>query len=84
VLALCPGATDTEFFNSMGKDVSLKKHSPQQVVNIALSALDQNRHYVISGFRNTFESLVLPRLLPRSVIAKLVASISQQLFKPLT
>lgn len=83
VLALCPGATDTEFFQAMGKDVSLSKHSPQKVVNTALSALEQNRHYVIPGFRNTFESLVLPRLLPRAVIAKLVANISQQLFKPL-
>ncbi len=83
VLALCPGATDTEFFNAMGRDVSLNKHSPQKVVSVALSALEQNRHYVIPGFRNTFESLVLPRLLPRAVIAKLVASISQQIFKPL-
>ncbi len=83
VLALCPGATDTEFFNTMGKDVRLRKHLPQKVVTVALSALEQNRHYVIPGFRNTFESLVLPRLLPRAVIAKLVARISQQIFNPL-
>ncbi|MBX9254947.1 SDR family oxidoreductase [Desmonostoc muscorum CCALA 125] len=81
VLALCPGPTDTAFFNAMGQDLTLKKHSPQEVVRIGLSALEENRHYVIPGLRNTLESNVLPRLLPRVALAKLVSSISQKVFQ---
>lgn len=81
VLALCPGATDTEFFQAMGRDVKLKKHSPQKVVRLALVALEHNRHYVIPGFRNNVESRFLPRLLPRALVAKLVGSISQRIYR---
>ena len=81
VLALCPGATDTAFFNTMGRDVTLKKHTPEKVVQVALAALDQNRHYVIPGLRNTLESALLPRLLPRSLVARLVGTLSQRAYK---
>jgi uncharacterized protein len=81
VLALCPGATDTAFFNTMGRDVNLKKHTPEKVVQVALAALEQNRHYVIPGLRNTLESALLPRLLPRSLVARLVGTLSQRAYK---
>jgi short-subunit dehydrogenase len=81
VLALCPGATDTAFFNTMGRDVILKKHTPEKVVEVALSALERNRHYVIPGLRNMLESALLPRLLPRSTVARLVGSLSQRIYK---
>lgn len=81
VMALCPGATDTAFFSAMGRDVNLKKHSPDSVVQAALAALDNKRHYVIPGLRNTFESAVLPRLLPRSVLARLVGTLSKRIYK---
>ncbi|MBD3887347.1 SDR family oxidoreductase [Phormidium tenue FACHB-886] len=81
VLALCPGATNTDFFSAMGRDVIAGKHSPQQVVRVGLSALEHHQHYVIPGFKNSFESNILPRLLPRAVMATLVGSISQRAFK---
>ncbi|MBW4582779.1 MAG: SDR family oxidoreductase [Tildeniella nuda ZEHNDER 1965/U140] len=81
VLALCPGATNTEFFNAMGRDVVAGKHSPQKVVRVGLSALEHNRHYVIPGFKNSFESNILPRLLPRAAMAALVGTVSQRAFK---
>ncbi|MBW4662497.1 MAG: SDR family oxidoreductase [Drouetiella hepatica Uher 2000/2452] len=81
VLALCPGATNTEFFNAMGRDVVAGKHSPQKVVHVGLSALERDRHYVIPGFKNSFESNILPRLLPRAAMAALVGSVSQRAFK---
>lgn len=81
VLALCPGATETSFFNTMGRDVVAGKHSPQRVVEVGLSALEQDRHYVIPGFKNSFESKILPRLLPRAAMAKLVGIVSQRAFK---
>lgn len=81
VLALCPGATDTSFFDAMGRDVVAGKHSPQQVVRVGLAALEQGRHYVIPGFKNSFESNILPRLLPRAAMATLVESVSRRAFK---
>ncbi|MEM8545515.1 MAG: SDR family oxidoreductase [Cyanobacteria bacterium P01_H01_bin.119] len=82
VLAICPGATETAFFDAMGSHLTTHKHSPQEVVRIGLSALTQNRHYVVPGFRNTFESNILPRFLPRDVMARLVSRISQKIFSP--
>ena len=61
--------------------MNLKKHSPEKVVRVALAALDNKRHYVIPGLRNTFESAVLPRLLPRAVVARLVGSLSKRIYK---
>ncbi|MBW4690597.1 MAG: SDR family oxidoreductase [Lyngbya sp. HA4199-MV5] len=81
VLALCPGATNTSFFDAMGRDVVAGKHSPQRVVRDGLSALERDRHYVIPGFKNSLESNLLPRLLPRAVMATLVDSVSQRAFK---
>jgi hypothetical protein len=81
VLALCPGATNTGFFDVMGRDVVAGKHSPQKVVRVGLSALEHNRPYVIPGFKNSFESNILPRLLPRAAMATLVGSVSQRAFK---
>lgn len=81
VLALCPGATDTRFFDAMGRDVVAGKHSPQQVVWAGLLALEQGRHYVIPGFKNSLESNILPRLLPRAAMATLVESVSRRAFK---
>ena len=81
VLALCPGATNTDFFDAMGRDVVAGKHSPQKVVLVGLSALEHNRHYTIPGFKNSFESNILPRLLPRAAMATLVERVSQRAFK---
>lgn len=81
VLALCPGATDTNFFDAMGRDVAAGKHSPQRVVRVGLAALEQGRHYVIPGFKNSLESSILPRLLPRAAMATLVDSVSRRAFK---
>lgn len=82
VLALCPGATDTDFFNTMGGgNFVAGKHSPQEVVRAGLLALEQNRHYVIPGFKNSFESNILPRLLPRAAMATLVGLVSQRVYK---
>ena len=84
VLAICPGATDTAFFEAMERQLTTHKHSPQEVVRIGLSALAQDRPYVIPGIRNTLESNILPRFLPRDVMAKLVSRISQKVFRPVS
>lgn len=81
VFALCPGATETPFFEAMGRDIKSKKHTPEAVVAAALAGLAADRHYVIPGLRNRFESGVLPRLLPRSIVARMVDTISRRLYK---
>ena len=82
VLALCPGATDTEFFAAMGRDTTAPKQSAQSVVEVGLTALERGRNYVIPGAGNFFQGAVLPRLLPRAIIARLVARVVKNFWQP--
>ncbi|MFT3713619.1 MAG: SDR family oxidoreductase [Archangium sp.] len=53
VLALCPGATDTPFFQRTGEAAALgAKATPDSVVDVALKALGRNRSHVIAGLGN--------------------------------
>lgn len=73
VLALCPGATNTEFFREAGEGAAFgAKDTPENVVRIALEALDSGRPVVVPGAQNAFVSK-LPRFLPRGTMAGLAA-----------
>jgi uncharacterized protein len=75
VLALCPGATETPFFEVAGDEASVgKRASPEEVVVAALDALDAGRSYVVPGARNYVTSL-LARLLPRATAARVTARV---------
>ncbi|WP_372924073.1 SDR family NAD(P)-dependent oxidoreductase [Mycobacterium sp. TJFP1] len=53
VLALCPGATETEFFDRTGEEfLTDGRQTSRQVVDTAFAALDGSSPTVISGFRN--------------------------------
>lgn len=54
VLALCPGATDTAFFDVVNAEEASvgKRMSASSVVSQALQAVDKNRNYVITGCNN--------------------------------
>lgn len=80
VLTLCPGATDTNVFNVQGSDVKIKKDKPERVVNLALQALEKKRHLMVPGFENKFESLILPKIMPRSILPWFVAKVSERIF----
>jgi uncharacterized protein len=70
VLALCPEATETEFFEVAGESASVgRRQAPGQVVTTALRALDQGRPCVVSGRANAVTAL-LPRLLPRRTVIR--------------
>lgn len=69
-LALCPGATQTEFFEVAGEAAGVgKRQTPEQVVAVALRALDRSSPppSVISGFANALGAWS-QRLAPRRVV----------------
>ncbi|MFE9789508.1 SDR family NAD(P)-dependent oxidoreductase [Nocardia salmonicida] len=72
VLALCPGATDTEFFDVAGESASVGgRQTPAQVAATAMKALER-RHTppsVVSGLANTWTTR-LPRILPRRTVIR--------------
>jgi short-subunit dehydrogenase len=65
VTALCPGATDTAFFDTASEDASIgRRMAPEQVVAAAFSALERRRCSVVPGLRNRLLASA-PRLTPR-------------------
>ncbi|HTU58436.1 MAG TPA: SDR family NAD(P)-dependent oxidoreductase [Polyangiales bacterium] len=57
VLALCPGATDTPFFERAGQAAAVgKKARPEDLVTLGLRAFERNRSYAIHGVGNYFTS----------------------------
>lgn len=73
VMALCPGVTDTNFFDAakIERPPMRIAQTPEAVVETALNGLKRNKSHIISGWPNFFltES---ERLLPRSLIARVV------------
>jgi uncharacterized protein len=78
VLALCPGATDTRFFDVAGPDAQFgARMSAQQVVRAALHALERNRPTVVPGWFN-WAYANLPRFLPR----RAMTAIAERAMRP--
>jgi uncharacterized protein len=71
VVTLCPGTTDTPFFDTAGAPEAAlgRKRSAQQVVATALRGLEQGRSLVVDGKVNGLLSHG-PRLIPRWLAAK--------------
>ena len=71
VLALCPGATETPFFDVAGDAASVgKRRTAEQVVATGLRALEQGSSVVVDGWSNALVAF-LPRLLPRWLVARI-------------
>lgn len=80
VMALCPGATKTHFFERAGTPEWLKHHSaqtPEQVVKIALKYLEKKRQYVVTGWKN-----YIVALLSRIASRRIVVNESRKYFRP--
>ena len=73
-LALCPGSTDTEFFNVVGADEASvgKRDTPENVVQVALRALQGNKVYAIPGVMN-YISAQMSRFVTRKQMLSIVA-----------
>jgi short-subunit dehydrogenase len=73
VLALCPGPTETAFFQVAGEGAAFGRKEPAElVVDRALRALARNRSHVISGAPNWLVAQ-LSRVFPRGLVARVVA-----------
>jgi short-subunit dehydrogenase len=73
VMALCPGVTDTNFFEAarVERPPMRLAQTPDQVVDTALRGLKRGRGHVISGWTN-YLITESERLVPRSFIARMV------------
>ncbi len=82
VMALCPGVTETNFFETAGIDRPPMRiaQTPEEVVETALRALSRQKTTVISGWANWF-TVAAERFVPRSVVTKVAASALRSRFE---
>jgi len=71
VMALCPGATDTNFFEAARgrKPPARISQSPEDVVDTAMRGLEHHRPSVISGLSNLL-MIEAERITPRSLVLR--------------
>lgn len=81
VLALCPGVTDTNFFEAAHghKPPARAAQTPDEVVDAALKALGRGKGHVISGIGN-FVMVEAQRLLPRSAVVRVAGKMMRKSF----
>jgi short-subunit dehydrogenase len=72
VMALCPGVTDTNFFEAARgqKPPARISQTPEEVVEVALRGLAHGKSHIISGWTN-FLMTQSERLAPRSLIIRI-------------
>ena len=80
-LALCPGATETPFFDRVGAEEASvgSRQTPETVVGVAFRTVDRGRPSVVSGRRNAALASA-PRLAPR----RQVIAIAEKTMRPRT
>jgi len=76
VMALCPGVTDTNFFEAsrMQRPPARASQTPDEVVDTALRGLKRGKSSVISGWTNFF-LVETERLVPRSFILRAAGAV---------
>ena len=72
VLALCPGVTDTNFFEAARghKPPARASQTPEEVVDMALRGLERGQSHIISGWTN-FLVTQSERITPRSLVVRI-------------
>lgn len=82
VMALCPGVTETNFFDAAGIDRPPMRtvQTAEEVVETALRALPRNKSVVISGWANWFV-VEAERFLPRSAVTKVAGNALRSRFE---
>lgn len=69
VLAVCPGPTDTHFFDSFDNSTN-RLRKPEDVVNTTMKALKKNKNICTDGFASKVQML-LHRIVPRRLVIKI-------------
>ena len=82
VMALCPGVTETNFFEAAGIDRPPMRtiQTPEEVVETTLRALQRKKSLVISGWANWFV-VEAERFLPRSAVTKVAGNALRSRFE---
>ena len=82
VMALCPGVTETNFFEASGIDRPPMRtvQTPEEVVETALRALNRKKSLVISGWANWFV-VEAERFVPRSAVVKVAGNALRSRFE---
>lgn len=76
VMALCPGVTETHFFEASGiqRPPGRASQTPEEVVEVGLRALARGRASVVSGWMNRL-AVLLERGVPRKVILRGIGAV---------
>ena len=79
VMALCPGVTETAFFEASGmkRPPSRAVQTSEQVVEVALRALKRGKSSVISGLPN-LAIVETERLVPRALVLRLIGAVMRK------
>ena len=82
VMALCPGVTETNFFQAAGIDRPPMRtvETAEDVVETALRALERRKSTVISGWTNLL-TVEAERFVPRSVVTKVAGKALRSRFE---
>jgi short-subunit dehydrogenase len=82
VMALCPGVTETNFFEVAGIDRPPMRtvETPEEVVETALRALNRKKSLVISGWANWFV-VEAERFVPRSAVVRVAGNALRSRFE---
>ncbi len=82
VMALCPGVTETNFFEASKIDRPPMRtiQTAEEVVDTALRALGRQKSLVISGWTNWF-TVAAERFVPRSMVTKVAAKALRSRFE---
>lgn len=82
VMALCPGVTETNFFEAAGIDRPPMRtvQTAEEVVDTALRALSRKKSMVISGWANWFV-VEAERFVPRSAVTKVAGNALRSRFE---
>lgn len=76
VMALCPGVTDTNFFEAsrMRRPPVRTSQTPEEVVDVALRAIKRGKASVISGWTN-FLMVETERVVPRTFVLRAAGAV---------
>jgi short-subunit dehydrogenase len=79
VMALCPGVTDTNFFEAsrMQRPPARTSQTPDEVVDTALRALRRRKSSVISGWTNLM-AVEAERIVPRNLVLRTVGAVMRR------